>query len=133
MKTCSDQDDLDIDQLIAEKIRMCRRAHEMSQTKLASKVGVAWQQIQKYESGKNRVSASMLWKIAGVFGLPINYFFEGVSDVLTDNEDIERSFSQLRVGKILEMVSWMKEEERDIVFSFLMPEKQSETIREIAE
>jgi transcriptional regulator with XRE-family HTH domain len=133
MKTDSDQDALDIDQLIAEKIRMCRRAHEMSQTKLAGKVGVAWQQIQKYESGKNRVSASMLWKIASVFGLPINYFFEGVADALEDNKDIEMSLSQLRVGKMIEMFSWMKEEEREIVCSFLMPEGELDKVREIAE
>ena len=51
----------------------------MTQVQLGAAVGVRFQQIQKYETGTNRVSASRLWKIAGTLGVPVTYFFEGLS------------------------------------------------------
>jgi transcriptional regulator with XRE-family HTH domain len=52
-----------------------------TQQKLAEKVGIKFQQIQKYETGMNRVSASRLWDIAAALGVPISYFFEGLDAV----------------------------------------------------
>ncbi|WP_443750221.1 helix-turn-helix domain-containing protein [Asticcacaulis solisilvae] len=49
----------------------------MSQTELATAVGVTFQQVQKYERGFNRVSASKLYEIARVLKVPLSYFFEG--------------------------------------------------------
>ena len=43
-------------------------------------VGIKFQQIQKYETGMNRISASRLWDIAKALDVPINYFFEGLDD-----------------------------------------------------
>jgi transcriptional regulator with XRE-family HTH domain len=55
-----------IDKHLAEQIRNRRRAIEMSQTRLAQQLGVTFQQIQKYESGKNRLSAARLYEICQV-------------------------------------------------------------------
>lgn len=50
----------------------------MTQQQLAEKVGIKFQQIQKYETGMNRVSASRLWDIGEALSVPVAYFFEGV-------------------------------------------------------
>lgn len=50
----------------------------MTQQQLAEKVGIKFQQIQKYETGMNRVSASRLWDIAASLDVSVGYFFEGV-------------------------------------------------------
>ena len=49
----------------------------MSQTGLAKELGITFQQVQKYEKGSNRVGASRLQKIAGVFKMPISELFSG--------------------------------------------------------
>lgn len=64
-----------IDAHIGAMIRAERQARGMSQNALAKKLGVAFQQVQKYENGSNRVSASMLYAIACVFGVKISTFF----------------------------------------------------------
>ncbi len=50
----------------------------MTQQQLAEKVGIKFQQIQKYETGMNRISASRLWDISEVLGVPVSFFFEGL-------------------------------------------------------
>jgi len=50
----------------------------MTQQQLAEKVGIKFQQIQKYETGANRVSASRLWDISDSLEVPISFFFEGL-------------------------------------------------------
>ncbi|REC58860.1 XRE family transcriptional regulator [Rhodosalinus sediminis] len=69
-----------IDTEVGRRIRERRVALSMSQTELGRRAGVKFQQIQKYESGANRVSASRLWAIAGALDVPVTYFFEGASD-----------------------------------------------------
>jgi transcriptional regulator with XRE-family HTH domain len=60
----------------------------MTQQQLAEKVGIKFQQIQKYETGMNRVSASRLWDISEALSVPVSYFFEGMDraeDAETEN------------------------------------------------
>jgi len=52
----------------------------VTQQQLADSVGIKFQQIQKYETGMNRVSASRLWDIAATLGVEINFFFDGIPD-----------------------------------------------------
>jgi len=74
----------------------------MTQQQLAEKVGIKFQQIQKYETGMNRVSASRLWDISETLSVPISFFFEGLEprpgnetgsalpgDILADREALE--------------------------------------------
>ena len=51
----------------------------MTQQQLAERVGIKFQQIQKYETGMNRISASRLWDISRVLEVPVAFFFEGLS------------------------------------------------------
>lgn len=67
-----------IDLHIGAKIRDRRKYAAMSQTSIGEAIGVSFQQIQKYERGTNRVSASTLWRIAKTLEVPVGYFFEGI-------------------------------------------------------
>ncbi len=69
-----------IDVEVGAKIKARRRLLGISQDTLAAKLGVTFQQVQKYEKGTNRVSASRLAVIAKTFGVPPSYFFPGVDD-----------------------------------------------------
>ena len=68
-----------IDVLVGKRIRARRHALGISQSELGNSIGVKFQQIQKYETGANRVSASRLWAISDKLGVPVVYFFEGIS------------------------------------------------------
>lgn len=75
-----------IDVSVGARIRLARKTLGLSQQALAESVGITFQQIQKYERGANRVSASMLAKIARTLGTPVAELF-GVNDTargLTD-------------------------------------------------
>jgi len=92
-----------VDVHVGKRIRHRRWMLGMTQQQLAEKVGIKFQQIQKYETGMNRVSASRLWDIADTLDVAISFFFEGLTegdqvagtgeklpgDVLTDKEALE--------------------------------------------
>lgn len=64
-----------IDTFVGARIALRRAALGLSQTALASRLGISFQQVQKYESGVNRVSASRLHQIATALALPVAQFF----------------------------------------------------------
>jgi transcriptional regulator with XRE-family HTH domain len=66
-----------LDAHIGQRIRQRRQLLNMSQSDVASRIGITFQQLQKYEVGSNRVSASRLWEIADILGVQVSYFFEG--------------------------------------------------------
>ncbi|MCZ7658700.1 MAG: helix-turn-helix domain-containing protein [Xanthobacteraceae bacterium] len=74
-----------VDVEVGHRIRIQRLARGMSQTALATHLGVTFQQVQKYEKGVNRVGAGRLTRIAEVLGVPVNTFFTG-KEVLDDDE-----------------------------------------------
>ena len=69
-----------IDVHVGERVRRRRRALGVSQEQLADKLGLTFQQVQKYERGANRISASKLYQIAAALQASITYFFEGLPD-----------------------------------------------------
>ena len=93
-----------VDIHVGKMIRQRRWLTGMTQQKLAEAVGIKFQQIQKYETGANRVSASRLWDIADALGVHVSFFFEGLerkepasdkgaenvpADVMADKEAID--------------------------------------------
>ena len=66
-----------VDKHVGNRVRMRRLMLGMSQTKLGDGLGITFQQVQKYESGKNRIGASRLQQIATMLGVPVEFFFEG--------------------------------------------------------
>lgn len=67
-----------VDVHVGKRVRHRRWMVGMTQQQLGEAVGIKFQQIQKYETGMNRISASRLWDIAGALDVPISFFFEGL-------------------------------------------------------
>ena len=66
------------DKHVGNRVRMRRLMLGFSQTKLADALGITFQQVQKYEKGGNRISASRLQRMSDVLQVPIPFFFEGL-------------------------------------------------------
>ena len=69
-----------VDLHVGMRIRLRRRTIGLSQERLAEALGLTFQQVQKYERGVNRVSASKLYEIARILRAPITSFFEGLAE-----------------------------------------------------
>jgi transcriptional regulator with XRE-family HTH domain len=67
-----------IDEHVGTQLRQRRSLLGLSQEKLAEQVGITFQQIQKYENGANRVSASRLYEFSKVLDIPVNFFFDNL-------------------------------------------------------
>ena len=76
-----------VDEHIGARIRIARKAANMSQEALGDALGVTFQQVQKYERGTNRVGGSRLWELSKALNKTPNYFFEG----LDSNADHSKS------------------------------------------
>ncbi len=89
------------DTFIGEKVRQRRFALGMSQSKLASYIGVSFQQVQKYEKGIDRINASMLYSIAVALNVKIQYFVKGFDDSRnrTDSSQDKKSTATIREEK----------------------------------
>ena len=72
-----------VDIHVGKRIRQRRLLINATQQQVSDQVGVKFQQMQKYETGKNRVSASRLWQISKVLDVPISFFFDGLEDQYT--------------------------------------------------
>lgn len=79
----------DIDQHLGNRVRRRRRLLGLTQLALAQKVGVRFQQVQKYECGANRMSASRVWQLAMALEVPVAYFYDGLSDGADDASERE--------------------------------------------
>ena len=69
----------DVDVYVGKRLRRRRRLLGMTQQDLANEVGVRFQQIQKYECGANRITASRLFDLANALTVNANYFFDGLA------------------------------------------------------
>ena len=69
-----------IDMHVGKRVRLRRALFGMSQEQLCAKLNVTFQQVQKYERGANRISASRLWDISQILDVPISYFFDDMSE-----------------------------------------------------
>jgi transcriptional regulator with XRE-family HTH domain len=123
----------DIDNHVGKRLRRRRRLLGLTQQSLAEAVGLRFQQIQKYECGANRVTASRLFQLARALNVPTTYFFEGLpesaaaarvgetdtalipSDVMTQSETIELVRAYYQLGerprrKLLDLAKSLREE-----------------------
>ena len=86
----------------------------INQEKLADLIGLTFQQVQKYESGMNRIGSSRLWELSGVLDVPVMYFFEGLDDArskggedtLTKRETLEltRAYYRIKSNKMRKLL-----------------------------
>lgn len=109
-----------VDNHVGNRIRLRRKMLNMSQEKLAERLGITFQQVQKYEKGTNRVGAGRLYQLARILQVPVSYFFpesasarvpggmsedaaaDYVLDFMSTTEGIElnRAFAQVRDPKV---------------------------------
>ena len=120
---------------VGSRVRMRRKMLGLSQEKLGEKLGITFQQIQKYEKGTNRVGASRLQAMAGALEVPVSYFFpdaaasaenpgmqeEGAGfmmDLMSTSEGLELSRAFVRIGnakvrrKVVDLVRALAEENK---------------------
>ena len=94
-----------VDVHVGKRVRHRRWMVGMTQQQLGERVGIKFQQIQKYETGMNRISASRLWDIAEVLGVPISFFFEGLQGGVAEAEGAQGLAGDLLADKeALELV-----------------------------
>jgi transcriptional regulator with XRE-family HTH domain len=79
-----------LDKKIGQRVRYLRRKNNLTQKELALKLSISPQQLQKYEKGNNKISASKLQLVSEVLGLPVSDFF-------IQNKDIINKYSTLNV------------------------------------
>jgi transcriptional regulator with XRE-family HTH domain len=100
-----------IDKHVGNRVRMRRLLIGMSQEKLGELLGITFQQVQKYEKGSNRISASRLYYLAQILSVPIQFFYDelpdtgtpqgmaeiGMTDLLSSSEvsQLARAFSEI--------------------------------------
>jgi transcriptional regulator with XRE-family HTH domain len=75
-----------VDKIVGRNVRIYRLAKDMSQTDLATKLGLTFQQVQKYEKGTNRVGSGRLFEISTILGIPVVSLFEGSKAALVKND-----------------------------------------------
>ncbi|MBV7397109.1 helix-turn-helix domain-containing protein [Mameliella sediminis] len=113
-----------VDVHVGKRIRHRRWLVGMTQQQLAERVGIKFQQIQKYETGANRVSASRLWDIADALDVPVSFFFEGIESENAGEETAAESVPADIMGD---------KEALDLVRSYYaIPENQRRRLFELA-
>ncbi|PLP59340.1 transcriptional regulator [Mesorhizobium loti] len=90
-----------VDRHVGRQIATIRVQSDVSQAQLARAVGISFQQLQKYENARNRVSASMLYEIGRSLGVPVGRFFQG----LEGNGEAVAAAAPLPVDERLEFIA----------------------------
>ena len=86
----------EIDAYIGYRLKRLRRGKELSQTALGRGVNISFQQIQKYELGKNRISASRLWQFCVLLDVTPSYFFDGYAESMSQRSG-QRSLADIAI------------------------------------
>ena len=69
-----------IDLHVGKRVRLRRTLLGLSQEQLGAELNITFQQVQKYERGANRISASRLWDLSQILDVPVSYFFDDMSE-----------------------------------------------------
>ncbi|WP_019960968.1 helix-turn-helix domain-containing protein [Woodsholea maritima] len=122
----------EIDHHVGKRLRRRRRLLGLTQQQLAEAVGIRFQQVQKYECGANRVSASRLFELAEALDVPVQYFYEGLTtrgdsvlseenqiapDILSQKETVDLIRAYYKLGerprkRLLELAKSLDPSER---------------------
>ncbi|MGY9037902.1 MAG: helix-turn-helix domain-containing protein [Rhodobacterales bacterium] len=113
-----------VDVHVGQRIRQRRWLTGMTQQRLAELVGIKFQQIQKYETGANRVSASRLWDIAFALNVDVAHFFEGLE---AEKSQAEKGLENIPADLVGD------KEAMDLIRSYYaIPENQRRRLFELA-
>src|SRR3954468_24176141 len=90
-----------LDTMVGARVRVLRINNKISQTDLADKIGVTFQQVQKYEKGTNRIGASRLSRIAAVLGVSVGELFESPGEKSGDSTLLFRLLAEPGALRVL--------------------------------
>lgn len=116
-----------VDVHVGKRIRHRRWMIGMTQQQLGDAVGIKFQQIQKYETGMNRVSASRLWDIATSLDVTINFFFEGL-----DGDVAEAALSEIQASQPKGDLMVDREAQELVRSYYSIPEEQRRRLFDLA-
>ncbi len=117
-----------VDVHVGKRVRHRRWLVGVTQQQLAEKVGIKFQQIQKYETGANRVSASRLWDIAEALDVDVSFFFSGMEGAEEEGEALSGSAPSAVPSDLLN-----DKEALDLVRSYYaIPEEQRRRLFDLA-
>jgi transcriptional regulator with XRE-family HTH domain len=105
---------------IRKLIKEMRRSSGVSQMKLAEKLAVSYQQIQKYENGRSSLSVGRLRAIAGVFGVPLDAFFKGMYEGDSSDENILDPHLSEDEARLVRLFRRLKDDEAKVVVMQLL-------------
>ena len=118
-----------VDEHVGDRLRMRRAVLNISQSHLAEKLDISFQQLQKYEKGTNRIAASKLFYLAEILDVDISYFYEGltqqkaasnngITNVIRDTSEDEDQEKQMI--KLLQNYNKIQDPKiKDLIFDFV--------------
>lgn len=101
-----------VDIHVGQKIRQRRLHIGITQKQLAVAIGIKFQQIQKYETGANRVAASRLWEISQALDVQPGYFFEGIDDASLCDDSMRSLMQRKETVRLLRSYYQIPAEQR---------------------
>ncbi|MBB4285826.1 helix-turn-helix transcriptional regulator [Roseospira goensis] len=96
-----------VDVHVGERIRLRRAVLRLTQQDLARSIGISFQQLQKYERGANRVSASRLFDIASHLDVPISFFFQDIDEDMLRSRGLPGHHTEIDPGLTSEALRLM--------------------------
>jgi len=122
-----------VDEHIGQRLQLRRTMMGLSQKDLAKKCGVTFQQIQKYETAGNRISAARLFDLSRSLDTPVSFFFSGLPGNLPDETRMTRSMPPMRVAEQTADDPLAKNESLQLVKLYwkLSSDEQRETIMKL--
>lgn len=115
-----------IDIHVGQRVKIKRKSIKMTQQELGAVLGLTFQQVQKYERGANRISASKLFVIAETLGVSISYFFDdmvGIEDKDTAFAEESAEFAPSRTRAVLQFASSLEGIELNKAFTSISDTK----------
>lgn len=113
----------EMDVHVGNRLRMRRSILGMSQEKLAEAVGLTFQQVQKYERGTNRISASRLFDLSKVLSVPVSYFFEQYNEKQKPT-NFRYGFADTEQDQYLDTGKWYDKETLELIRVYYSIEDQ---------
>lgn len=110
-----------VDEFVGKRLRARRKFLGLTQDAVAKHLGVTFQQVQKYELGRNRVTSSVLYELSVILKVPVDYFFEGHNSKITKISKIEdKIMNSKEVGELVMAYDKIKEPKVKSEFSELI-------------
>lgn len=107
-----------VDKYIGQRLRLRRTLLGLSQTDVGKAVGITFQQVQKYERGANRISASRLWDLSQALGVPPSWFFEDMPKEVAASSPARAHFKRPVREKDVTRPTYLRRETLELVRAF---------------